>query len=127
MLNKDTFNYTQAQDCFIETEIAPVEEFETVDIENLPQNTIVQWPTKPLPRNQAIVTKPCSVVLHKLKLIRINKEFGSIPGKVVEKSREDIDSDPDYVPEAEVRGKSSENETHKDGVTCGKFKKILFF
>ena len=80
-----------------------------------------------MPRNQAIVTKPCSVVLHKLKLIRINKEFGSIPGKVVEKSREEIDSDPDYVPEAEVRGKSSENETHKDGVTCGKFKKILFF
>ena len=56
VLNKDTFNYTQE---VLETELVPVEEFETVEVDNLPKNTIVQWPTNPLPKNQAIVTKPC--------------------------------------------------------------------
>ena len=78
-----------------------MEEFETIDIENLPQNTIVQWPKKPLPKNQAIVTKPCSVVLHKLKLIRIPDD-GSSPGKIMERR----------LPRA--------NETNKVGITCGK-------
>ena len=102
MLNKNTFNYVQeTEECLIETELAPVEEFETIDIENLPQNTIVQWPKKPLPKNQAIVTKPCSVVLHKLKLIRIPDD-GSSPGKIMERR----------LPKA--------NETNKVGITCGK-------
>ena len=63
---------------------------------------------------------PYSVVLHKLKLIRLNQKYGPIPGKMMEKSlRKTNETDPDYVPEDEVRRKSS-------GVTCGMFE-IFFF
>ena len=60
------------------------------------------------------------MVLHKLKLIRLNQKYGPIPGKIMEKSlRKTNETDPDYVPEDEVRRKSS-------GVTCGMFE-IFFF
>ena len=63
---------------------------------------------------------PYSVVLHKLKLIRLNQKYGPISGKIMEKSlRKTNETDPDYVPEDEVRRKSS-------GVTCGMFE-IFFF
>ena len=60
------------------------------------------------------------MVLHKLKLIRLNQKYGPISGKIMEKSlRKTNETDPDYVPEDEVRRKSS-------GVTCGMFE-IFFF
>ena len=62
---------------------------------------------------------PHSVVLHKLKLIRLNQKYGPISGKIMEKSlRKTNETDPDYVPEDEVRRKSS-------GITCGMFE--IFF
>ena len=49
----------------------------------------------------------------------MNQKYGPISGKIMEKSlRKTNETDPDYVPEDEVRRKSS-------GITCGMFE--IFF